>query len=119
MTAVETEVMDKESRSTQGKPAKKPHPQYRTPRNKVRPESHPICQRVATVINQKKLTHNEIADATGSSRPHVSAVANGTKVPSLTWLLRFAAAVGVKPSELQPLLIDRLITAEDLDELID
>lgn len=60
---------------------------------KTFPEGVIFGQRLRELRVARNLTQGELADRCGSNRPFISNLERGVKVPSLTMVLRLAAAL--------------------------
>jgi len=60
---------------------------------KTAPEGVIFGQRLRELRTARNLSQGELADRCGSNRPFISNLERGVKVPSLTMVLRLAAAL--------------------------
>ena len=63
---------------------------------------------------KRKLTQAQVAERSGLLQHHISELENGVRMPSLVTLLKLAAAIGCKPTDLVS-----QFNAIDLGDLLD
>ena len=70
--------------------------------------------RLRELRRKRKLTQAQVAERSGLLQHHISELENGVRMPSLVTLLKLAAALGCKPTELVS-----QFNAVDLGDLLD
>lgn len=54
-----------------------------------------FCLFINSVLTDKGMTHQQVADTTGMTRPSVTRALNGSHTPTLQTIIKIADAVGV------------------------
>jgi transcriptional regulator with XRE-family HTH domain len=68
--------------------------------SRAQPEGAAFGARLRELREQRGETQESLADATGFSRPYISNMESGIKVPSLTTLIRLALALDCEVTDL-------------------